>query len=118
MFILTAADAEKVRGLSPSDRRAALDPILLQDGTFMLGEEVANDPAHADVSDLLKSMAIRDVPASEVAAARDARVPLWSDVGVRKGVEAGGVGVPKTLVGRATQFVSDGVAKLMSFFRA
>lgn len=56
MIILTASEAEKVRGLSPLKGGAALDPVPLKDDTFMLGEQVLDDPAHADVRDLLASL--------------------------------------------------------------
>lgn len=55
MIILTAALADKVRGRSPSVSRSALWPIPLKDGTYFLPEEVLNDPAHADVTALLKA---------------------------------------------------------------
>jgi hypothetical protein len=45
VIILTAADAEAVRGMSTPT--AAIEPIALMDGTFMLGIEVLADPAHA-----------------------------------------------------------------------
>lgn len=56
MIILTAEEAEKVRGLSPTRPGHALDPVPLKDGRFMLGEQVLDDPAHADVRDLLAAL--------------------------------------------------------------
>lgn len=55
MIILTAAQASKVRGISPIDGCSALDPIPLKDGTFALPDEVIDDPAHEDVQALLQS---------------------------------------------------------------
>lgn len=55
MIILTSQQAAQVRGISPTVSYAALDPVPLRDGTFMLPEEVINDPAHADVKALLQS---------------------------------------------------------------
>jgi hypothetical protein len=61
VIILTAEDAGKVRGRSPSDKTAALDPVPLKDGTFLLGEEVLADPAHADVRDLLAALPVKEI---------------------------------------------------------
>lgn len=56
MIVLTAEDADKVRGRSPKDRGAALDPVPLKDGRFMLGEQVLDDPAHEDARDFLAAL--------------------------------------------------------------
>lgn len=48
-IVLTAAQAAHVRG--PSDEAplfAALDPVALGDGRFILGAEVLADPLHAE----------------------------------------------------------------------
>lgn len=45
IIILTAAEAEAVRGMSTPI--AAIEPVALKDGRFILGVEVLNDPAHA-----------------------------------------------------------------------
>lgn len=45
VIILTAAEAEAVRGNSTPI--AAIEPVALKDGRFILGVEVLNDPAHA-----------------------------------------------------------------------
>lgn len=55
MIILTAAQAAKVRGISPTHPWAGLDPTPLKDGTYMLDEGVLSDLAHADVRSLLES---------------------------------------------------------------
>jgi hypothetical protein len=57
MIILSAADAAKVRGVSPTNSQAALDPMPLRDGTFYLPDEVLNDPAHTDVAAILTAAA-------------------------------------------------------------
>lgn len=49
MIVLTTEEAAKARGRSPKDGGHALDPVPLADGRFILGEEVLDDPAHADV---------------------------------------------------------------------
>lgn len=56
MIVLTADEAEKVRGMSPKDRGAVLSPVPLKDGRFFLGPEVLDDPAHEDVRDFLASL--------------------------------------------------------------
>ncbi len=56
MIVLTAQEADKVRGRSPKDATAALAPVALKDGRFFLGEEVLDDPAHDDVRDFLASL--------------------------------------------------------------
>jgi len=56
VLILTADEAEKVRGLSPSKSGAVLAPRSLKDGRFILGPEVLDDPAHEDVRDFLASL--------------------------------------------------------------
>lgn len=86
MIILTAAEADKVRGISPTNTRAAIDPIPLKDGTFMLGENVLNDPAHADAKTFLKTLPTVTVKASNIYAEKDAQPaePTWKDAGTRK----------------------------------
>jgi hypothetical protein len=56
MIILTAAEADDVRGRSPLTDFAAIHPRPLKDGTYMLHEDVISDPAHADVSEFLASL--------------------------------------------------------------
>jgi len=55
MIILTEEEAAKVRGISPNNSGAALNPVPLKDGTYYLGEEVLSDPAHADVRTFLEA---------------------------------------------------------------
>lgn len=95
MIILTAAEADKVRGVSPSDNHRAIDPVPLKDGTFMLGEEVLADPAHADVKPFLAALptvktldpALVYDPEKRPADSADLSakaLPSWKDAGVRK----------------------------------
>lgn len=56
MIVLTAEESEKIRGRSPKDSGAVLDPVAIKGGRFMLGEEVLDDPAHEDVRDFLASL--------------------------------------------------------------
>lgn len=61
MIILTAEDAAKVTGTSPTHPWAALEPVPLADGNYILPEDVLYDPAHADVAPFLATMPIEDV---------------------------------------------------------
>jgi len=45
-IVLTAGQADHVRGPSISTQAAALNPIERQGGTFVLGIDVLTDPAH------------------------------------------------------------------------
>lgn len=57
VILLTAAQAAQVRG--PSDEaptRAALQPVALTDGRFILGVEVLADPLHAEDHALLSTV--------------------------------------------------------------
>jgi hypothetical protein len=56
VLILTAEEADKVRGRSPKNAGHAIRPTLLKDGRFFLGLEVLDDPAHEDVRDFLAAM--------------------------------------------------------------
>lgn len=56
VIILTADEAEKVRGRSPKDRGCAVYPVPLKDGRCFIGLEVLDDPAHDDVRDFLAAM--------------------------------------------------------------
>lgn len=47
LILLSAADAEAVRGPSVTVEGAALEPIALTDGRFILPVAVLADPAHA-----------------------------------------------------------------------
>lgn len=56
MIIMTRDQAEKVTGTSPTNGRAALEPVALKDGTFMLPESVLEDPAHDDAKEFLTAL--------------------------------------------------------------
>lgn len=63
-IILTAAQADKVRGITSEGH--ALEPVPLKDGTFMLPPEVLDDPAHAAFADMLKALPQRTVDQATV----------------------------------------------------
>jgi hypothetical protein len=64
MIILTKEEAELVHGKT-SDH-TALEPVLLDDGvTWVLPDEVLDDPAHAVVHKFLRKKQKRQVEASE-----------------------------------------------------
>lgn len=45
-IVLSAAQAAAVRGVSPVAKWAAIEPIALDDGTYLINDEVLTDPAH------------------------------------------------------------------------
>jgi hypothetical protein len=47
VIVLPEALAVQVRGISDATQMAFLEPLPLTDGTYFLGAEVLNDPAHA-----------------------------------------------------------------------
>jgi hypothetical protein len=59
LIILTAAEADAVRGMSTPT--AAIEPVALTDGRYMLGDEVLTDPAHAKHLSKLSGLARADV---------------------------------------------------------
>ncbi|SER61899.1 hypothetical protein SAMN05216548_1317 [Faunimonas pinastri] len=64
MIILTAAEADKVRGETSDGHE--LEPVLLADGvTFVLPEAVLTDPAHAERHELLATFPTREVAQAE-----------------------------------------------------
>lgn len=57
MFIvLTAEQAAAVRGVSPVAKWAAIEPIVLEDGSFILNDEVLTDPAHSSKTRALTTL--------------------------------------------------------------
>ena len=62
-IILTAEEAEKVRGVTRPGH--ALDPVEIKDGTFILPVEVLSDPAHQDAMERFKSDKARAVDLHE-----------------------------------------------------
>lgn len=61
VIVLTAEQAAAVRGPSAeAPTRAALAPIALTDGRFILGVEVLDDPNHAEHRALLQGLARTD----------------------------------------------------------
>jgi hypothetical protein len=64
VIILTAQQADQVRGPSAeAPNMAALAPVGLTDGRFILGVEVLSDPAHAQHWAFLATLAQADVSA-------------------------------------------------------
>jgi len=61
LILLSAEDADAVRGPSATVEGAALDPVELTDGRFILSTEVLGDPAHAAHRDRLASLPTADV---------------------------------------------------------
>ena len=67
VILLTSEQANTVRGPSAEfPSMAALQPIALTDGRFILGVEVLTDPMHSEYRTLLASLPTADF--SEVAA--------------------------------------------------
>lgn len=56
LILLTSEEADAVRGPSETTPSAALQPIVLTDGRYILGTEVLSDPAHAKHWALLASL--------------------------------------------------------------
>lgn len=95
MIILSDDQGTKVRGISPTDQHAALDPVPLKDGTWMLPEVALSDKAHADVAGFLATLpTVKQVdpsliydgaqPADDSAVAAKTAGKSYLDVGVRK----------------------------------
>jgi hypothetical protein len=53
MILLTREEAESVLGPSPTAPESALEPAPLMDGSYVLPEDVLDDPANDDVYDFL-----------------------------------------------------------------
>lgn len=70
MIILTAGEANQVRGLTIKGH--AMAPVPLLDGTFALPDECLADPAHARHRGLLRGLALRDVDAAEYLSSKSA----------------------------------------------
>ncbi len=67
VILLTAGQADTVRGPSAEQPSlAALQPIALTDGRFILGVEVLTDPAHAEDHAVLAALPTAD--AADIAA--------------------------------------------------
>ncbi len=65
IILLTATQANSVRGASSVTPTSALAPLALTDGRYILGVEVLDDPAHAECRALL--LTLPTVDASEIA---------------------------------------------------
>ena len=92
MIILTNEEAAKVRGISPTNSFAAIEPVPLKDGTYMLGEQVLADPAHADVETLLGKCARGSVVDNQRYGFADTAelnlrdLPTWQGAGKREAI--------------------------------
>jgi hypothetical protein len=60
-ILLTSAQADAVRGVSPITPEAALMPIALTDGRYILNVSVLSDPAHADDYAFLSTLPTADL---------------------------------------------------------
>jgi hypothetical protein len=60
MIVLTAEEATAVRGPSASVEHAALMPVELEDGRYVLPVEVLDDPAHDEHHDMLVALPTAD----------------------------------------------------------
>lgn len=66
MIILTAEEALTVLGLAPPpDDWAAIEPVPIRTGEYVLPPDVMADPCHADVAPFLATLPTRDVPDEE-----------------------------------------------------
>lgn len=85
MILLTADEADKVRGFSPSKEGHVLIPIECEDGTFKLGEEVLDAPAFEHVRDFLAKLPrgedrpAKELTEAEIVADEPAKLEVWSD---------------------------------------
>ena len=65
MILLTAGEAEAVRGPSGTVDHAALAPVALIDGRFILPAAVLDDPAHAEHHAMLATLPTEEEEALE-----------------------------------------------------
>jgi len=86
MIVLTAEEADKVRGLSPLKGDYAIIPAPLDDGRFKLGEGVLDMPEFAHARGFLASlprepdaMATKELTEAEVAADEPSKLTVWSE---------------------------------------
>lgn len=89
MIFLTAEEADKVRGLSPSKEGHALVPIECDDGRFKLGEEVLEAEAFEHVRGFLAKLPRgEDRPAKVILDDLEvdsvAKLAVWSEARVQK----------------------------------
>jgi hypothetical protein len=56
VIVLTSDQAAQVSGTSKETPLAALQPVSLTDGRFILGVEVLTDPAHAEDAAFLSTL--------------------------------------------------------------
>lgn len=58
---MTGGQAAAVSGTSPINSHAALIPVAMTDGTYIVGVEVLADPAHASKRSALQAAPVVDV---------------------------------------------------------
>lgn len=73
-IILTAEQAAAVRGVSPVAKWAAIEPIVLEDGSFILNDEVLTDPAHNSKTRALTALTKYDRATIEARFVKDAAI--------------------------------------------
>lgn len=73
-IVLTAEQAAAVRGVSPVAPWAAIEPIALDDGNYILNEEVLTDPAHNSKTRTLTALTKYDRIAIESRLSTDAAI--------------------------------------------
>ena len=84
-IFLTSEEADKVRGLSPLKEGYALIPVPTEDGRFMLGAGVLDDPAFGHVRDFLASLPqgepvpAKELTEAEIVADEPSKLEVWSD---------------------------------------
>lgn len=60
VILLTQEQCDGVKGPSAVDPNHVIDPVPLNDGTYILGTEVLLDPMHAQHYEALKTMPLVD----------------------------------------------------------
>jgi len=95
MIVLTREEAETVLGPSPIQPDSALEPVPLKDGTYVLPEDVLDDPANADVAAFLTDHIVPGDPDQELifgeeeGDAYQAAALTWSEGGAQRAARAG-----------------------------
>jgi len=73
-IVLTAEQAAVVRGVSPVAKWAAIEPVALSDGGFIINEEVLTDPAHNSKTRTLTALTKYDRATIESRLSTDAAI--------------------------------------------
>jgi len=97
MIVLTREEAETILGPSPTHPQSALEPVPLRDGTYVLPDDVVDDPANADVEVFLVDHMVDGEPEEDMlfdmenpddAAAYEAAKLTWSEGGQQRAAAA------------------------------